>query len=260
MLNEFTSSALFDLRGRIALVTGGGRGIGFAIARGLAGAGAHVVINGRDKAKLADVVEQWRSEGLNADCMAFDVTDPEAARVGVNKIEAEVGAIGILVNNAGIQHRQPLEQFAVADWDRIVQTNLSSAFYVAKPVAQAMIPRGRGSIINICSVQSELGRPSIAPYAATKGGLKMLTKGMAIDWGKYGIRANAVGPGYFRTDLNQALVQDEQFSAWLVNRTPLRRWGKVDELVGAAIFLASEASSFVTGQVIYVDGGVTSAL
>jgi gluconate 5-dehydrogenase len=253
-------SSKFSLSGRTALVTGGGRGIGHAIAHGLARAGARVAINGRDRARLDGVVAEWRAEGLSAETAPFDVTDPVAVREGVAELEARTGGIHILINNAGMQHRSSLELFEDDDWRRIVDTNLSSAFYVSKSVAKGMIERRLGQIINICSVQSELGRPSIAPYAATKGALKMLTKGMAIDWGPYGIRVNAIGPGYFRTDLNAALVADEQFSTWLTGRTPLKRWGHVEELVGAAIFLASDASSFMTGQLIFVDGGVTSSL
>jgi gluconate 5-dehydrogenase len=260
MSKDRSSLRLFDLAGRTALVTGGGRGIGHAMAEGLARAGAHVVINGRNVERLEEVVGQWRSDGLQASSVAFDVTDPAAVRNGVELVESRIGPVDILINNAGIQHRQSLELFEDEDWRRILEANLSSAFYVAKAVARVMIPRRRGKIINICSVQSELGRPSIAPYAATKGGLKMLTKGMAVDWGKHGICANAIGPGYFKTDLNAALVKDKQFSDWLINRTPMKRWGEVGELVGAAVFLSSEASSFVNGQVLYVDGGVTSAL
>ncbi len=250
----------FDLSGRVALVTGSSRGIGKAIAAGLAGAGARVVLNGRDPDRLLTVRDELRGRGLSVDAVAFDVTDLQAVEQGVVEIEAEFGPLSILVNNAGIQHRSPLEQFASADWDRIVRNNLTSAFYVARSVVAGMIRRRGGSIINICSVQSELARPSIAPYAATKGALKMLTKGMAVDWGQYGIRANAIGPGYFKTDLNEKLVADPEFSGWLTKRTPLGRWGEVEELVGAAVFLASDASSFVTGQVLYVDGGVTSSL
>ncbi len=260
MSKDLSSLRLFDLSGRTALVTGGGRGIGRAIAEGLARAGAHVVINGRNAERLEEVTSQWLSDGLEASAVAFDVTDPQAVRAGVEEVESRIAPIDILVNNAGIQHRQTLELFEDEDWQRILETNLSSAFYVAKAVARTMIPRERGRIINICSVQSELGRPSIAPYAATKGGLKMLTKGMAVDWGKHGICANAIGPGYFKTDLNAALVQDQRFSDWLINRTPMRRWGEVGELVGAAVFLSSDASSFVNGQVLYVDGGIVSSI
>ena len=251
---------LFGLRGRIALVTGSSAGIGCALALGLAEAGARVVINGRSADKVDEVVSQIRAVGGNADAAVFDVTDGEAVRAGVAQIEADLGPIEILVNNAGIQRRMPLEDFPEETWRALMATNLDSVFLVGQAVARAMIPRGRGRIINICSVQSELARPGIAPYTASKGAVKMLTKGMATDWGKHGIRVNGIGPGYFRTPLNKALVEDEKFSAWLTARTPVGRWGEVEELVGAAIFLASDASSFVNGHVLYVDGGITSSI
>ena len=250
----------FKLDGRIALVTGSSAGIGEALARGLAQAGAEVVINGRRREPVDKVVQSLLDAGLKAHAAPFDVTAPNAAAAAVEDIETHVGPIDILVNNAGIQRRESLEAFDEATWRELMSTNLDSVFYVSKPVANRMIPRKRGSIINICSVQSELGRPSIAPYAASKGGLKMLTKGMAIDWGQHGIRVNGLGPGYFATELNAALVADEKFSSWLCDRTPLGRWGNVEELVGAAVFLASDAASFVTGHVLYVDGGVTARL
>jgi gluconate 5-dehydrogenase len=171
-----------------------------------------------------------------------------------------VGAIDILVNNAGMTFRSPLDQFPVEQWHNIMRTNLDSAFLVSRAVAQHMIQRQRGKIVNICSVQSELGRPGIAPYAASKGAMKMLTKGMAIDWGKHGIQVNGLGPGYFKTELTQSLVADEKFSAWLIGRTPSARWGDVEDLVGAAVFLSSAASDFVNGHILYVDGGVTATL
>jgi gluconate 5-dehydrogenase len=251
---------LFGLRGRVALVTGSSAGIGRALAVGLAEAGAHVVINGRSADKVETVVSQIRAAGGKADGAVFDVTAGEGVRAHVARIEAELGPIEILVNNAGIQRRMPLEDFPEEAWRELMSTNLDSIFLVGQAVARAMIPRRQGRIINICSVQSELARPSIAPYTASKGAVKMLTKGMATDWGKYGIRVNGIGPGYFRTPLNKVLVEDEKFSAWLTARTPLGRWGDVEELVGAAIFLASDASSFVNGHVLYVDGGITSSI
>jgi gluconate 5-dehydrogenase len=251
---------LFDLSGRIALVTGSSAGIGFALARGLAGAGATVVLNGRNDAKLQQAAAGLRDEGATVHAMAFDVTSAEATAEAVQRIEQEVGAIDILVNNAGMQRRAPLEEFAQADWHELMRTNLDSVFIVGQAVARCMIPRRRGKIINICSVQSELGRPNIAPYTASKGAVKMLTKGMAIDWGQHGIQVNGLGPGYFKTELTQALVDNAEFSGWLINRTPSRRWGDVEDLVGAAVFLASDASAFVNGHILYVDGGVTAAL
>ena len=257
---EATLERMFGLSGSVAIVTGSSAGIGLALARGLAGAGARVVINGRDAAKVDEVVADLRASGARADPAPFDVTDPTAVKEAVRRVEESVGPIDILINNAGIQRRTPLEDFPEATWREVMSVNLDSVFFVSHAVAQYMIPRKRGRIVNIGSVQCELARPNIAPYTASKGGVKMLTKGMATDWGKYGIRANAIGPGYFRTVLNQALVDDEKFSAWLTARTPMGRWGDVDELVGAAIFLVSDASSFVNGHILYVDGGITACL
>jgi gluconate 5-dehydrogenase len=251
---------LFDLSGKVALVTGASQGLGLAIARGLAGAGASVVLNGRDAAKLERVAETFRSAGLSAVTAAFDVTDEAAVEAGVDAIEREVGPIAILVNNAGMQLRGPLEAYPRAHWDRIVATNLTSVFTVGQAVARRMIPRRQGKIVNIASMMIDVARPSIAPYAATKGAVKSLTKGMAIDWAKFGIQVNAIGPGYFKTELNTALVNDADFSAWVEKRTPAGRWGEVEELAGAAIFLSSAASDFVTGQVLYVDGGFLSGV
>jgi gluconate 5-dehydrogenase len=251
---------LFGLSGRVALITGSSAGIGRAIARGLAEAGAVVVVNGRSAAKVEAVVAEIKAAGGAARASVFDVTDSAAVRDAVARIESDVGPIDILVNNAGIQRRAPLEDYAEETWRELMTANLDSVFFVGQAVARAMIPRKRGRIINICSVQSELGRPGIAPYTASKGAVKMLTKGMAIDWGRHGIRVNGLGPGYFRTELNKALVEDEKFSSWLAGRTPLGRWGEVDELVGAAIFLASDASSFVNGHILYVDGGITASI
>jgi gluconate 5-dehydrogenase len=250
----------FNLKGRLALVTGSSAGIGFGLARALGQAGAALVLNGRNAAKLEQAAALLREEGLQVSARAFDVSDPTAVPAAIAEIEAGIGAIDILVNNAGMQRRMPLQDFPVADWQELMRTNVDSVFLVGQAVARHMIPRGRGKIINICSVQSELGRPNIAPYMASKGAVKMLTKGMAIDWGPFGLQVNGIGPGYFKTELNQALVADEKFSAWLTGRTPSRRWGEVSELAGAAVFLASEASSFVNGHILYVDGGVTATL
>jgi gluconate 5-dehydrogenase len=247
---------LFDLSGRRALVTGSSQGIGFALAKGLAAAGAQVVLNGRDMAKLAAAAEQIDG----AVTLAFDATDHDRVRAAVDAFEAKGHPIDILVNNAGIQHRDPLEDFPAEAFERLLQTNIASVFHVGQAVARHMIARGRGKIINIASVQTALARPSIAPYTATKGAVGNLTKGMATDWAKYGLNCNAIAPGYFDTPLNAALVADPTFSAWLEKRTPAGRWGRVEELQGACIFLASDSASFVNGHILYVDGGITASL
>ena len=250
----------FRLDGRLALVTGSSAGIGLAIARGLAQAGAVVVLNGRDADRLEHTRAALSGEGLAVHARSFDVCDAPAAEAAVASIESEIAPVDILVNNAGIQRRAPFQDFAAEDWQAIMRTNLDSMFTVGQSVARRMVVRQRGRIINICSVQSEMGRPNIAPYAATKGAVKMLTKGMAIDLGRHGIQVNGLGPGYFKTELTQALVADEAFTAWLSGRTPAGRWGEVEELGGAAVFLASDASSFVNGHILYVDGGITASL
>ena len=250
----------FQLNGKIALLTGSSAGIGFALARALGEAGAHVIINGRNAGKVATAAAMLQAEGLQVSQSVFDVTNAQSVASAVNQIEAHIGQIEILINNAGMQIRGPLHEYKDEDWHTLMRTNLDSVYFVGKTVAQKMIPRGHGKIINICSVQSELGRPGIAPYTASKGAVKMLTKGMAIDWGQFGINVNGLGPGYFKTELNQKLVDDPQFSTWLVGRTPSRRWGDVEDLGGAAVFLASDASRFVNGHILYVDGGVTATL
>jgi gluconate 5-dehydrogenase len=251
---------LFGLHGRIALVTGSSAGIGHTLARGLAAAGARVVLNGRNAAKLEEAAAALRADGADVVAVPFDVTDGAAVTAAVAQIESAVGPIDILVNNAGMQRRAPLDEFPHAHWRELMNTNLDSVFLVGQAVARMMIPRRRGKIINVCSVQSELGRPGIAPYTASKGAVKMLTKGMAIDWGPHGLQVNGLGPGYFKTELNDALVRNEDFTRWLVGRTPSRRWGDVEDLIGAAVFLASDASRFVNGHILYVDGGVTATL
>lgn len=251
---------LFTLNGRRALVTGSSQGIGFALARGLAEAGAEIVLNGRDATKLDAAAAELRSGGATVHTLAFDVTDHGAARAAIDGFEAGTGAIDILVNNAGMQHRAPLEDFPADAFERLLQTNIASVFHVGQAVARHMIERGRGKIVNIASVQTALARPGIAPYTATKGAVGNLTKGMATDWAKHGLQCNAIAPGYFDTPLNAALVADADFSAWLEKRTPAGRWGKVDELVGACVFLTSDASSFVNGHTLYVDGGITASL
>ena len=247
---------LFDLTGKRALITGSSQGIGFALAKGLQEAGATVVLNGRDAGKLAAAALALGG----VDQILCDVTDHGASRAAIDAFEADKGPIDILVNNAGMQHRAPLEDFPADAFERLFRTNVSSVFNVGQAVARHMIARGAGKIINICSVQTALARPGIAPYTATKGAVGNLTKGMATDWAKYGLQCNAIAPGYFDTPLNAALVADPAFSAWLEKRTPAGRWGKVEELVGACVFLASPASSFVNGHILYVDGGITASL
>ena len=248
---------LFDLTGRLALITGSSRGIGRAIAEGYLAAGARVVINGRDKDAVAAAV---KALGSNVIAAPFDVTDKAAVEAAVDKIEKDIGPIDILVNNAGMTKRMPFTEFPEADWRQIMATNLDSVFFVTQSVARRMIPRARGKIVNICSVMSELGRPTIAPYTASKGAVKMLTKAMCAEFAKHGITANGISPGYFGTELNQALMADEKFSSWVCARTPAGRWGKVEELQGAAIFLAADASSFVNGHILFVDGGMTAVV
>ncbi|MFA6156773.1 SDR family oxidoreductase [Mesorhizobium sp.] len=253
-------SPLFNLAGRLALITGSSQGIGFALARGLAEHGASVVLNGRDAGKTGAAVDKLREAGLDAHASLFDVTDSRAVAAEIDRIEAAIGPIDILVNNAGLQFRAPLEDFPEEQWERLFKTNVSGAFHTGKAVARHMITRRRGKIINIGSVQSELARPNIAPYTATKGAIRNLTRGMCADWARHGMQINAIAPGYFRTEMNQALVDNAEFSAWLEKRTPAGRWGDVDELVGAAVFLASDASSFVNGHTLYVDGGMTASV
>ncbi len=250
------SRGLFDLTGRVALVTGSSLGIGFALAQGLMTAGAEVVLNGRDAQRLAAAAEAL--PGVRV--LPFDVGDHAAARAAIDGYEAGVGAIDILVNNAGTQHRAPLEEFPPDAFERLLRTNVSSVFNVGQACARHMIGRGAGKIINIASVNAMVARATIAPYTATKGAVVNLTKGMATDWARYGLNCNAIAPGYMRTPMNEALAADPAFTSWLEARTPARRWGRPDELVGACVFLASDAASFVNGTTVYVDGGLTATL
>ena len=253
------SHKLFSLSGKRALITGSSQGIGYGIAQGLAEAGAEVILNGRNAAKLKTAADQLRKLGIKVQEAVFDVTSQASVATAIEEIEKS-GPLDILFNNAGMQFRTALEDYPVEKFQELLRVNVESVFLVGQAVARHMIKRRRGKIINICSVQSELGRPSIAPYTATKGAVKMLTKGMCADWAKHGIQVNAIGPGYFKTPLNQALVDNPEFSSWLEKRTPAGRWGNPDELSGAAIFLASDASSFINGHILYVDGGITSVL
>lgn len=251
---------LFSLEGRTALITGSSQGIGHQLAIGLGEAGARIVLNGRDATKLAGAAERLQAAGIAVDQLAFDATDVDAVRTAVDGYEEGTGPIDILINNAGMQYRSPLEDFPPEMFDKLMATNVSSVFYVGQAVARHMIGRGRGKIINIASVQSALARTGIAPYTATKGAVANLTKGMATDWAKHGLNVNAVAPGYFDTPLNAALVADPEFTGWLSKRTPQGRWGQLPELMGAAIFLASDAASFVNGHTLYVDGALTVSL
>jgi gluconate 5-dehydrogenase len=255
-----TSRPLFDLTGRTALVTGSTQGIGLALARGLAEAGASIVLNGRDKARLARAAAGLSATGAKVGTAAFDVTDGAAALAAIEKVEAEFAPIDILVNNAGIHRRAPLLDMTEAQWREVLDANLTSAFLVARAVAPRMVARRAGKVINICSLMSEVGRQTTGNYAAAKGGLKMLTRAMAVEWAKHNLQINGIGPGYILTELTKPLADNPEFNRWLLARTPAGRWGLPEELVGAAVFLASRASDFVNGQVIYVDGGILAAL
>ena len=254
-----TGIELFNLKGKRALITGSSQGIGYALAKGLDEAGAEIILNGRNKEKLGKAAKALTPQN-NLYQLSFDVTDQNETDNVVNKFESEIGPIEILINNAGMQHRAPLEDFPPDMFEQLLRTNISSIFNVSQVVARHMIKRGSGKIINVASVQTSLARPGIAPYTATKGAVGNLTKGMATDWAKYGIQCNAIAPGYFDTPLNADLVADKEFTSWLEKRTPTGRWGKVEELVGASIFLSSNASSFVNGHTLYIDGGITASL
>jgi len=254
------SLELFNLEGKTVLITGSGQGIGFALARGLARAGSAVVLNDISKERLDNAVALLGKEGFEAYGVVFDVRDEKEIGKQVRFVEDKIGPVDILVNNAGIQIRASLEKFSSSDWQKILDVNLTGAFLTSKAVVQSMIKNRAGKIINICSIQSELARPTIAPYTVSKGGLRNLTRGMAADWGKYNIQANGIAPGYFKTKMTKSLYEDKDFDAWLCSRVPANRWGNPEELVGAAIFLASQASNYVNGHIIYVDGGLLSCV
>ena len=251
----------FDLSGRRALVTGSSRGIGLAIARSLLDAGAHVVVHGRDAAVVdATAASLWQEFEADAvSTAAFDITDEAAVIAGIRDIEA-TGPLDILVNNAGMQHREPMLEVSLENWERVIRTDLTSAFLVGRTAARAMVERGGGAIVNICSVQTDLARPTIGAYTAAKGGLRNLTKAMTAEWAGSGVRVNGVAPGYIRTELTQSLVDDPTFNAWVLGRTPVGRWGEPEDIGGAVVWLASDASRFVTGQVVFVDGGMTAVV
>ncbi|MBG6239266.1 gluconate 5-dehydrogenase [Mycetocola sp. CAN_C7] len=253
------ASSLFDLTGRVALISGSSRGIGSTIARGLAEAGAIVVLNGLDPDRLEATRSAFATEfgAGNVFARAFDVTDADAAAAGIDWVESEVGPLRILVNNAGVQHRVPMLDLDVADWDRVLATNLTSAFLLGREAARRMIPRGLGKIINVASVQADLARPTIAPYTASKGGVRNLTRAMTAEWAGSGLQINAIAPGYIHTEMTQNLVDDEAFNSWILGRTPASRWGTTADLVGPAVWLAGDGSDFVNGQVVFIDGGMT---
>jgi gluconate 5-dehydrogenase len=250
----------FDLSGRVALVTGAYRGLGFSIARGLAQAGATVILNGRKPDELARAAKTLTDAGLKADVAVFDITDRAAIKAAVDAAIAKHGAIGILVNNAGIQRRGALADFPQKEWDEIIATNLTAPFVVSQAVLPGMIANKRGKIIHIASLMSELARPTVVPYTAAKGGVRQLTRGMAVELAPMGIQVNAIAPGYFATEMNRALIDNTEFNAWVCKRTPAGRWGQPDELAGLAVFLASGASDYMTGQMLIVDGGMSVAL
>jgi gluconate 5-dehydrogenase len=251
---------MFSLKGRTALITGSSRGLGRAMAEGLAAAGAAVVLNGSDKGRLSSAATDMRASGYTVHEAPFDVTDEAAVVATFERFDAEGVEIDILVNNAGIQLRKPMVELSTAEWRKVLEANLTSAFVIGREAATRMIPRGYGKIINIGSLTSELARATVAPYTVAKGGIKMLTRAMAAEWAAHGIQANAIGPGYMVTDMNQALIDNPTFDAWVKGRTPARRWGRPEELIGAAVFLASPASEYVNGQIIYIDGGMLSVL
>lgn len=254
------SHALFDLTGRLALVTGSSQGIGYALARGLAEAGARVVLNGRDAGRLAAAQARLASHGITTETAVFDVTDPDAVEAGIAAIEAAHGPLHILVANAGINLRAPSVDMPPETWRKVLGVNLDGVWFCCQAAGKRMVARGAGKIITICSVQSELGRPTIAPYASSKGALRMLTRTLCAEWAKHGVNVNGVAPGYYETELTSALAQDPAFTDWLSKRVPAGRWGKVEELVGATVFLAAPASDFVHGHLLYVDGGMTAVV
>ncbi len=251
---------LFDLTGKTALVTGSSRGLGLVFARGLGRAGAAVVLNARHPEKLRAAAEELREEGIHVHVSPFDVTDEDAVEEAVERVESDLAPIDILVNNAGTNLRGPLEEFESDRWRELMAVNLDGVFYVSRAVGRRMVARERGKIINICSLMSEGGRPTTAPYAASKGAVKMFTRALAVEWGDRNIQVNGIGPGYFLSDMTRHMAEDPEWDQWVRGSTPAERWGNPEELVGAAVFLASDASSFVNGQIIYVDGGWLAAL
>ena len=246
---------MFSLNSKTALITGSSRGLGLIIAQGLGKAGAKIILNGRNKESLVKARKICTRKGITVDYAVFDVSDEVQIRNGITRIESELGGIDILVNNAGIHQRKTLADMTLEEWKSVLDTNLTGAFLTTREVVQGMIKRRKGKIINICSLMSEVGRETTGNYTASKGGLKMLTKAMTVEWAKFNIQINGIGPGYFLTELTKPLAENPEFDSWLKKRTPAGRWGNPEELVGTAVFLASEASNFINGQIIYVDGG-----
>jgi len=257
-----TAHPLFDLTGKVALVTGATHGLGLAMAEGLASAGATLVINGHSSQERVDAaVAAMRDKGYQAHGYLFDVTNEDAAETAVATIEAEVGAIDVLVNNAGIIKRIPLLEMPLEEWNQVINTDLTGVFVMSRPVVRRMIERGHGKVINICSMMSELGRDTVSAYAAAKGGLKMLTRNMATEWARHNIQVNGIGPGYFATEQTRPIrVDGHPFNDFIIKRTPAGKWGDPSDLHGAAIYLAAPASDFVNGQILYVDGGILATI
>ena len=249
----------FDLSGRVALVTGSSSGLGFAIAQGLARAGARVIMNGRDPQRRAAAATSLRDEGHAIDTQAFDVVDPTALQAGLARIMATQGVPHIVVNNAGFNLRKPLETYSDDEWRKVIATNVDAPFAISRAVIPGMKERRSGAIINLCSLASDLGRPNIVPYATSKGGIRMLTRALAVELAPFGVRVNGIAPGFFATEMNAGLTSDARFDAWVRQRTPMGRWGDIPEIAGAAVFLASDAATYVTGHILYVDGGFSAA-
>ncbi|MDG2918067.1 gluconate 5-dehydrogenase [Bisgaard Taxon 10/6] len=253
-------SDLFSLKNKHILITGSTRGIGRLLAQGVAEHGAEVIINGTNQEKAQQVADELNAQGFKAYAVAFDVTDSQAVQQAIDHIEKDIGPIDVLINNAGIQRRHPFCEFPEKDFDDIVKVNQKAVFIVSQTVARYMVKRNRGKIINIGSMQSELGRDTITPYAASKGAVKMLTRGMCVELARYNIQVNGIAPGYFATELTKPLVDNKEFSEWLCKRTPAARWGDPKELIGAAVFLSAKASDFVNGHLLFVDGGMLAAV
>ena len=254
------NNPMFDLTGRTALVTGSSRGLGRAMAEGLARAGASIIVNGTRNDSVQVAVAEMRAAGFTAEGLAFDVTDEAAILRAFAELDARGVAVDILVNNAGIQLRKPMVDLSTAEWQRVIDTNLTSAFVIGREAGRRMVARKFGKVINIGSLTSDLARATVAPYTVSKGGIKMLTRAMAAEWAEHGVQANAIGPGYMLTDMNQALIDNPAFDAWVKGRAPAKRWGLPEELAGVAVFLASPAANYINGQILYVDGGFSAVL